>query len=117
MLFFEGLGYSFNPQFTDENAACLVISESIFVMLLTEAYFVSFTGKELCDTQKASEVIVALSAESKSEVETIVAKAKALGAGKHNEPQDHGWMYQHGFSDLDGHLWEYAYMNMTQLPS
>lgn len=114
--FFEGLGFSFNPQFSDEKAACMVISDSIFVMLLTESYFKTFTKKEISDAKKSTEVLIALDASSREEVEKIVAKAKELGATIYADPADHGWMYQHSFADLDGHQWELAYMDETQLP-
>ncbi|RPD40066.1 VOC family protein [Chitinophaga barathri] len=114
--FFEGLGYSFNPQFTDENAACMVISDTIYVMLLIEPYFQTFTKKGISDATKQTEVLIALDASSKEEVVNTIAKAKELGATIYNEPQDHGWMYQHSFADLDGHQWELAYMDETQMP-
>ncbi len=114
--FFEGLGFSFNPQFTDENAACMVISEAIYAMLLTEPFFKTFTPKEICDTRKSAEVLITLDAASKEEVTNLVARAKELGATIYKEPQDHGWMYQHSFADLDGHQWELAYMDASQLP-
>ena len=114
--FFTNPGFSFNPQFTDEKAACMVISDSIFAMLLTESYFKTFTKKEVSDAKTATEVLITLDANSKEEVEQIVAKAKKSGAAIYNEPQDHGWMYQHSFADLDGHQWEFAYMDQTQLP-
>ncbi len=114
--FFEGLGYSFNPQFSDEKAACMVISDTIYAMLLTEPFFKTFTKKEICDAEKSTEVLIALDASSRDDVTKTVAKAKALGATIYSEPQDHGWMYQHSFADLDGHQWELAYMDETQLP-
>ena len=114
--FFEGLGYSFNPQFSDENAACMVISDSIFAMLLTEEYFKTFTKKAISDAKTSTEVLIALDAGSREEVQQIVAKAKELGAAIYAEPQDHGWMYQHSFADLDGHQWEFAYMDESQFP-
>ena|SRR5579859_1320737 len=115
--FFEGLGFSFNPQFTDEKAACMVISDTIYAMLLTESYFKTFTKKAVSDAKKSTEVLITLDASSKAEVQRIVAKAKELGATMYSEPQDHGWMYQHNFADLDGHQWEFAYMDESQLPS
>ncbi|MHA4809970.1 VOC family protein [Flavitalea flava] len=114
--FFEGLGFHFNPQFTDEKAGCMVISETIYAMLLTESYFKTFTKKGISDARKATEVIITLDASSKEEVKRIVAKAEELGASMYSEPQDHGWMYQHNFADLDGHQWEFAYMDLSQLP-
>ena len=115
--FFTNLGFSFNPQFTDEKAGCMIISDSIFAMLLTEAYFKTFTKKAVSDAKTATEVLIALDTNSKEEVQQIVAKAKKLGAAIYNEPQDHGWMYVHSFADLDGHQWEFVYMDQTQLPN
>jgi hypothetical protein len=115
--FFTGLGFSFNPQFTDENATCMIVSENIFVMLLTETYFKTFTKKPVSDAKASTEVLIALDTKSREEVQQIVAKAKELGATIYSEPQDHGWMYQHAFADLDGHQWEFAYMDESQLPA
>jgi uncharacterized protein len=117
MEFFTNLGFSFNPQFTDEKAGCMVISDSIFAMLLTEAYFKTFTKKVISDAKSATEVLIALDATSKDEVEQIVGKAKECGATLYKEPQDHGWMYMHSFADLDGHQWEFVYMDQSQLPN
>ena len=114
--FFTKLGFTFNPQFTDENATAMIISEDIIVMLLVENFFKSFTGKEINDTAKTSEVILSLSAESRAQVDDILENAIAAGAATPNAPQDHGWMYQRGFEDLDGHAWEFAYMDMSSLP-
>lgn len=113
--FFKGLGYNFNPQFTDEKAACMVISDNIYAMLLTENYFSTFTKKQVSDAKQSTEVLIALDAASKDEVKQIVSKAKKLGAAIYSEPADHGWMYQHSFADLDGHQWEFAYLDETQL--
>jgi len=115
--FFTHLGYTFNPQFTDENATCMIIGEDIFVMLLVQPFFKSFTKKEIPDTAKNAQVILSLSAESKDEVDEKVRKAIEAGGTAPNEKQDHGWMYQHGFADLDGHLWEIAYMDMSAFPA
>jgi predicted lactoylglutathione lyase len=115
--FFQGLGFSFNPQFTDENAGCMVVSDAIYAMLLTENYFKTFTNKPISDAKKTTEVLIALDASSRDEVKRIVSKAKELGATLYKEAADHGWMYQHSFEDLDGHQWEFAYMDETQLPS
>jgi predicted lactoylglutathione lyase len=109
--FFSALSYSFNPQFTDENAACMVISESIFVMLLVEPFFQTFTTKTLCDARKQTEVITCLSAASRGEVDRQLEKALAAGASEPLPARDYGFMYQRGFQDLDGHLWEIAYMD------
>jgi predicted lactoylglutathione lyase len=116
MAFFRGLGFSFNPQFTDEKAASMIVSENIFVMLLTESYFKTFINTEVCDAHTATEVLIALDAASKDEVGQLVSKALSLGGKLYAQPQDHGWMYQHSFADPDGHKWEIAYMDMSQLP-
>ena len=116
MAFFQNLGFSFNPQFTDEKGAGMTVSDNIFVMLLTENYFQTFTQKEVCDAKKATEVLIALDTNSRDEVKQIVSKAESLGAQIYAEAKDHGWMYQHSFADLDGHQWEFVYMNMAQLP-
>ncbi|MEO6523908.1 MAG: VOC family protein [Mucilaginibacter sp.] len=115
--FFSGLGYSFNPQFTDEKAACMVVSEHIFVMMLTEAYFKTFTKKEVSDAHKSTEVLLALDAASKEDVQHTIAKAQELGGTLYAEAQDHGWMYQHSFADLDGHQWEIVYMDKSNIPN
>lgn len=109
--FFTKLGYSFNQQFTDEKATCMIISEHIYVMLLVTEFFQTFTQKQVADAMKYTESIICLSAESRDEVDELVRKAQEAGAVVATQPQDHGWMYQHGFQDLDGHLWEIAYMD------
>lgn len=109
--FFKQLGYTFNKQFTDENATCMVVSETIFVMLLVEPFFKTFTPKVVADATKSSEAIVGLSCESKEAVKAICEKAFKAGAKRHSEAKDHGFMYQWGFEDLDGHLWEYIWMD------
>ncbi len=109
--FFTSLGYHFNPQFTDDKAGCLVISEDIFAMLLTEPFFKTFIPGEIADTSNGTESITCLSADSRQHVDEIINKAVAAGATTYKEPQDHGFMYGHGFRDLDGHLWEYMWMD------
>ncbi|MEO6980626.1 MAG: VOC family protein [Mucilaginibacter sp.] len=116
MEFFKNLGFSFNPQFTDEKAGCMIVSESIFVMLLTSTYFKSFIDTEICDAHKSTEVLIALDAASTDEVKQFVSKAESLGGKIYARAQDHGWMYQHSFADLDGHKWEIAYLDMSQFP-
>jgi predicted lactoylglutathione lyase len=111
MAFFSNLGFSFNKQFTDENAACLVISEDIYAMLLTEPFFKTFIKKEIADSSRTTEVINALMCESRAEVDSILGKALAAGAKEYREAEDHGWMYGRSFEDLDGHLWEVGYMD------
>lgn len=108
--FFTKLGFTFNPQFTDETATCMIVSEDIFVMLLTHDKFQTFTPKEICDATKSTEVLLCLSTESRKEVDEMVEGAIAAGGTTYNEPQDHGFMYAHGFQDLDGHIWELIYM-------
>jgi predicted lactoylglutathione lyase len=108
--FFTKLGFGFNPQFTDETATCMIVTDDIFVMLLTEEKFKSFTPKEICDTKKYTEVLVALALENRAKVDEMVRKAVAAGGTTFNEAVDHGFMYAHGFQDLDGHIWELIYM-------
>ncbi|GAA0525376.1 VOC family protein [Chitinophaga japonensis] len=115
MDFYAQLGYSFNPQFTDDKAACMVISEDIYTMLLVEEFFKTFTKKAIADASKTTEVILSLSADSRQQVEEQVKKAVAAGGTTPNEPQDHGFMYQHGFQDPDGHLWELVYMDPSAI--
>ena len=111
MEFFTRLGFSFNPQFTDENAACLVFSESIYAMLLTEKFFKTFVTKEVADTNKTTEVINALFLDSRKAVDELVDKAMQAGAKKYRDPDEMDFMYSRSFSDLDGHLWEVGYMD------
>ena len=108
--FFTSLGYAFDPAFTDENAACMVVGPNIFVMLLIEGFFKTFTTKQLCDATRSTEVLVCLSCESRAQLRDLVSRAVAAGATLPNDAKDHGFMYQHGFQDLDGHLWELVYM-------
>jgi predicted lactoylglutathione lyase len=109
--FFASLGYTFNPQFTNEQGACMVVSEHIFVMLLVEPFFRTFTHKPVADATQATEVLVALSCDSRERVDGLVRKAVAAGATTPMPAQDHGFMYQHGFTDLDGHIWELVWMD------
>ena len=109
--FFTKLGYTFNPQFTDENATCMIIGENLFVMLLVEKFFGSFTNKAITDTSKSTEVLTCVSCGSKAEVDELVAKARAAGAKVPRKAQDHGFMYSHGYEDLDGHTWELVFMS------
>lgn len=115
MEFFRKLGFTFNPQFTDETAACMVISETIFAMLLTHKKFSEFTPNPICDAKKQTEVLTALTRESREAVDEIVKNAVAAGGNTYNKPQDHGFMYGHGFQDLDGHIWEVAYMDPSTI--
>jgi predicted lactoylglutathione lyase len=104
--FFKRLGFTFNPQFTNDQGACMVISDDIYAMLLTKDFFQGFTGKPLVDATQATEVLICLSCESRAEVDDLVARAVAAGGTAPRAPQDHGFMYGHGFEDLDGHIWE-----------
>ena len=104
--FFTKLGFKFNPQFTDENATCMIVGEDIFVMLLVEKFFKTFTKKEICDTSKNTEVIVALSVEGREKVDQMINRAIEAGGRESREPQDHGWMYGRSFEDINGHIWE-----------
>ena len=115
--FFGALGFDFNPQFTDENATCMVISEHIQVMLLVKPFFSGFTKKPIADARAATEVLLALSCESREEVDTMVANAIAAGAATPTPANDMGFMYQHAFEDLDGHQWEVFWMDESAMPS
>lgn len=112
--FFARLGFDFNPQFTDDKAACMVVSDDIYVMLLVRDFFQTFTKKPVADAAKATEVLVCLSCSSRGEVDTLVSQAIEAGGTAPNAPQDHGFMYAHGFEDPDGHVWELVYMEPQQ---
>ena len=109
--FFQALGYQFNAQFTDDTAACMIISDQIYTMLLTHDKFKSFTPHPVSDAQKQTEVLVCLSCPSREAVDELISKAKAAGGTTFKEPDDHGFMYAHSFQDLDGHIWELIHMN------
>lgn len=109
--FFTGLGFSFNPQFTDSKAACLVISDDIYAMLLKHTFFKSFTDKQITDTAVSNEVILALSADSRIKVDEMMEKAIKAGGKEARQPQDLGFMYGRSFADPDGHLWEVFWMD------
>lgn len=111
MNFFGALGYSFNPKFTNRDAACMVVSDDIFVMLLTEPFFKTFTNKDIVDAQNATEVLVCLNEESREAVDKRLKKALGAGATETRDPQDHGFMYGRSFNDPDGHIWEIMWMD------
>jgi uncharacterized protein len=113
--FFTKLGFAFNPQFTSANTTCMIVSDDIFVMLLEHEHFKGFTPKTIADATQTTEVILALSMDSRAEVAEMVQKAVAAGASTYNQPQDHGFMLQHGFQDLDGHIWEVFYMDPSHV--
>lgn len=115
--FFKALGLTFNQRFTNEKGACLEIGENFYAMLLVEPFFQGFTKKPISDAQTATEVILALSVDSRAEAEEVVRQAVAAGATTPNPPQDHGFMYQHGFADLDGHQWEVFWMDEAAAPA
>jgi uncharacterized protein len=115
MAFYRKLGYSFNPQFTDATAACMVISEDIYAMLLTHPKFKEFTPKPIADATKSTEVLVALSCDDRAQVDDIVRKAVAGGGRTYSEPKDYGFMYAHGYQDLDGHIWEVFWMDPSHV--
>jgi hypothetical protein len=115
--FFTKLGFSFNEQFTDDKAACLIIGENIYSMLLLEKFFKSFTKKEISDAKKTTEVLIAIDVDSKNKVDEMIQRALEAGGSIYNDPQDHGWMYGHSFEDLDGHQWEVLYMDESSMPS
>jgi uncharacterized protein len=109
--FFESLGFSFNPQFTNDQGACMVIGNNIHAMLLDRAFFKTFTHKEIADTRSHTEALICISCDSKAEVDHLVKKAVAGGGTAPRSAQDHGFMYYHGFEDLDGHTWELTHMS------
>ena len=108
--FFKALGYAFNPKFTNDQGACLVVGDNLFVMLLAKDFYATFTTKTIADARTTSEVLVCFSCDSREEVDTLVAKAVAAGATTPRPVQDLGFMYSHGFDDLDGHTWEFVHM-------
>ncbi len=114
--FFTKLGFSFNPQFTDEQATCMIVGDNIFAMLVIEQRFKDFTKKEICNAHKNTEVLIAIDADSREKVDEMVKTAVDAGGSIYMEPQDHGWMYGHSFADLDGHQWEIMYLDESAIP-
>ena len=114
--FYTALGHSINPKFSDDNAACVVISDTIYVMLLVNPFFQGFTPKAICDTATHIETLLALSAESRAEVDAVMEKALAAGGKEPTPARDHGFMFQRTFEDLDGHTWELFYMDESVFP-
>jgi predicted lactoylglutathione lyase len=109
--FFTKMGYTFNAQFTDANATCMIVNEHIYVMLLVKPFFKSFITKKIADATKTAQMIVALTFESKDDVNDMVNKAIAAGAVESRDPIDHGFMYNRAFNDLEGHIWEMFWMD------
>ena len=115
--FYEAIGAVNNPQFSDHTSACMVLSDTIFVMLLTHEKWAQFTRKPIADAHRASEVMLALSADDRQAVDTIVNAAGASGGKADvNPPQDLGFMYSRSCEDTDGHVWEMVFMDMAQMP-
>jgi uncharacterized protein len=116
MDFYTQIGFTNNPQFTDETAACMVLTDDIFVMLLTHAKFKEFTPKAIPDAKKTTEVLNAVSFESNEAVDDVVKKAIAAGGIEFRLAQDYGFMYNRAFEDPDGHIWEVFHMDMSKFP-
>jgi len=114
--FFAKLGYGFNAQFTDDTAASMIVSDDIYVMLLTHDKFKQFTPNEICDATKSSEALICLSCESRAKVDEQVRKAVAAGGTTYATAKDYGFMYGHGFQDLDGHIWELMWTDPNGAP-
>ena len=112
--FFEALGFARHPEMADDSGACIVISDTIHVMLATHARFRDFTPKAICDTSQAVEMLLNLRCESRDEVDTLVARALAAGGSTYDQPEDLGFMYSHSFVDPDGHGW--GLFHMTAMP-
>jgi len=110
--FYEAIGFTNNPQFTDETAACMVLTETIHVMLLTHEKFAQFTPKAIADARQVSEVLICISEDSREGVDAITDKALAAGGREAREAQDYGFMYGRSFEDLDGHIWEPMFMDL-----
>ena len=113
--FFAALGFTFNPQFTDDNAACMIVSDDGYVMLLTQPFFSGFTNNSICDTATHTETLLALSCTSRDEVDHMVKTAVGAGGRHAMDPQDHGFMYAWSFYDLDGHHWEVLWMDPAHI--
>ena len=114
--FFTALGFSFNPDYTDENATCMIINDDAFVMLLVENYFKTFTSKPIADAGSATEAIMSFSLDSREAVDEVVRTALTAGGTPSEEAQDYGFMYTHSFQDPDGHLWEVFWMDPAGPP-
>jgi hypothetical protein len=117
MAYYKALGFEHNPQFTDETAASIVISDTIYVMLLTHEKFQDFSKKPIPDFNKETGALYALSRDSRAAVDSIAEAALRAGGTEQRDPDDYGFMYSRAIGDLDGHVWEYVYMDMSQFPS
>ena len=109
--FFEGLGFTFNPQFTDATATCMLVGEDAYFMLLTTERFKEFSKRRVGDAKKETGALFAISVNNRDEVDALVKKALGAGGSHAADPQDHGFMYTHSFYDLDGHHWEVFWMD------
>ena len=116
MEFFTQLGFTFNPKFTDDKAACMIIGDKIFSMLITEEFYKTFTNKTICDARKNSEVLISISVESREKVDEMIANVVKAGGSEYMETKDYGWMYHRCFLDLDQHHWEVFFMDESQMP-
>ena len=114
--FFTQVGFTFDQNFTDENATCMIIGENLFAMLLTEKFFGTFSDKPIADAKTTTEAIVALSVGSRDEVDELANRAIEAGGRQYKELQDHGWMYGRNFEDMDGHQWEVFFMDTSAMP-
>ena len=115
--FFTQLGFRFDPNFTDDTATCMLVTDDIMVMLLNREKFQGFSPNPISDAKQQTEVMIALAMDDRGEVDDLVARAVEAGGSTYSEPQDHGFMYGHGFQDLDGHVWEVFYMDQAALPA
>jgi predicted lactoylglutathione lyase len=112
LAFFSGLGFEFNSNFSNDDAACMIIGENIYAMLLTEPFFKTFlTTTSISDAKKTTEVLICINAESREKVDEMFKKAISLGGNAYRAAQDHGFMYAQAFQDLDGHIWEVMWMD------
>ncbi len=115
MDFYKCLGFDFNQKFSDQNAACMILGENIYAMLLVEKFFKTFTMKEVCTAKKNTGVLLSLSVANKDMVDDLVNKAVDSGGIEQTRTHQHGWMYGRSFEDLDGHIWEIFYMDESKL--
>jgi uncharacterized protein len=115
MEFFTKLDFKFDPRFTDDKATCMIVGRDIFVMLIIEEFFKTFTTKKINEAAKSTEVILSLSVQGRDKVDPMVNRAIAAGATKSMEPKDYGFMYQNSFYDLDGHMWEVFHMDLRKM--
>ncbi len=113
--FLTCLGFDFNPKFSDQNAACMILGENMYVMLLVEKFFKNFTMKDVCSAKKSTGVLVSLSVENKDKVDDLVNKAVEAGGIEQSRSHQHEWMYGRSFEDLNGHIWEIFYMDESKL--